>query len=273
MLVEFRFPLPLTLEEYRVGQLYTVAVETLENTDGDSQVDVVQDEPYTDHESHGPSGHFTFKIFHVGSKMPPLLRAVLPKSAGLLEEHAWNAFPECHTEYRNPWLGSRAGVTLVSRHVENDNGSLDNVFNLSDQQLRERTVVFVDIGGDIIAKNEMVANRHDPSRHVSNKTGRGPLVGQWHADPSSRPMMCAYKLADLRFHIFGLQTKAERALADYQRTLLLYFHKHLFCLLDEWHGMTLEEVRDFERQVKAQLLEKKRALTPSSSTSSLNSSA
>jgi hypothetical protein len=65
--------------------------------------------------------------------------------------------------------------------------------------------------------------------------------------------MCAYKLADLKFQVFGFQTKVENMLFSYQKNLLTNFHKLVFCILDEWHGLTMDDIRNMEDQIKKEL--------------------
>ena len=124
MLVEFRIVLPFTVDEYQVGLLYTVAIGSKEKSDGDSQVEIVTNEPY---ENERGRGQYTEKNFRFGSKMPRIADALLPESAKMTVEKAWNAYPICHTEYAIPFMGQRFFVSLDSKHVENDRGQTENV--------------------------------------------------------------------------------------------------------------------------------------------------
>jgi hypothetical protein len=99
-------------------------VQAKEKNDGDSQVEIVANEPYTD---DSESGQYTEKVIRFGSKMPRVFDVLLPESAKMMVEKAWNAYPICHTEYSVPFMGERFGVSLDSIHVENDIGQLPNV--------------------------------------------------------------------------------------------------------------------------------------------------
>ena len=92
---------------------------------------------------------------------------------------------------------------------------------------------------------------YDPATTVSQKTGRGPLAGNWISTCS--PVKCAYKHADIRFNMFGFQTKVENSVFNSQKNLLINFHKQVFCILDSWHGMTMEDIRNLEEQTKREL--------------------
>ena len=56
--------LPLTVEEYQIGQLYAVAEASKAETGGGDGVEVQQNKPFTDHAEYG-SGQYTYKIYHL----------------------------------------------------------------------------------------------------------------------------------------------------------------------------------------------------------------
>lgn len=87
---EYRIPLPISVEEYQVGQLYSVAEASKDNTGGGEGVEVVKNEPYQNAES---KGQYTFKIFRMESKVPKMIRKLFPKGSLNFHEHAWNAYP------------------------------------------------------------------------------------------------------------------------------------------------------------------------------------
>jgi len=68
--------------------------------------------------------------------------------------------------------------------------------------------------------------------------------------------MCSYKVVHASFEVWGLQTKVEDFIQRGIREILLLGHRQAFAWLDEWHGMTLEDVRAYERQKQAETNEK-----------------
>jgi hypothetical protein len=60
---EFRVVLPLSVEEYQVGQLYSVAEASKNETGGGEGVEVVKNEPFENAELG--KGQFTHKIYHL----------------------------------------------------------------------------------------------------------------------------------------------------------------------------------------------------------------
>lgn len=68
--------------------------------------------------------------------------------------------------------------------------------------------------------------------------------------------MCSYKVVHASFEVWGLQTRVEDFIQRSIRDILLLGHRQAFAWIDEWHGMTLDDVRDYERQKQAETNEK-----------------
>ena len=74
---EFRIPLPMSLEDYHVAQLWAVNEQSRQETGGGEGVEVVKNEPFEGLDFLGgkyTKGQYTYKIYHVDTKVPPLLR-------------------------------------------------------------------------------------------------------------------------------------------------------------------------------------------------------
>lgn len=106
-------------------------------------------------------------------------------------------------EFANPFLSSRFHIVIESRHAD-DAGDSENIFGLTEDELAQRKIIWVDIAGDKI--NDSRPDR-EPSTFLSKKTGRGNLQGEWWAE--HEPIMCCYKLVTIKFQVFGLQTRVE----------------------------------------------------------------
>lgn len=83
---------------------------------------------------------------------------------------------------------------------------------------------------------------------------RGPLVEGWRE--TDKPIMCSYKVVHASFEVWGLQTRVEDFIQRGIRDVLLLGHRQAFAWVDEWHGMTLDDVRAYERQKQAETNEK-----------------
>jgi hypothetical protein len=226
----------MTVKEHQVGQLYTVAKQSIEESDGSKAVEILVNEPYDDQEEDDnnnaddsdalfkPSalstvkrrGQFTHKIYHAASAAPSFLSALLPAPALRIHERAWNAYPYCRTVMSNEYLDHfRVHIETVHR---DDHGEAGNVFGLTEGQLAEREVIWLDIAdGD----GEQAAE-YDPRYFVSERTGRGPLGPDWR--DTAQPVMCVYKLVIIKVQYWGIQTVAESWGAKVQ-FVHLPFHK------------------------------------------------
>jgi len=244
---EFRIRLPMAVEEYQIGQLYSVAKSSSQETSNGEGVEVLKNEPFKE---DGLEGQYTEKIYHVGSRLPGWVKTFIPGSALRLEEKAWNAYPYCKTVLRSQFMGDKFTFTIESRHY-NDDGSQENVHNLKGEEA-QREIDFIDIATDKVDKKDYKAEE-DPTLVRSERAGRGPLVDGW---KDKQPMMTCYKLVTVEFKKFGLQGTVESFLQNFERNLFLKFHRQVYCWLDEWYGMALEDVRSFEAKTKADLDDK-----------------
>jgi hypothetical protein len=100
LIKEYRVTLPLTVEEYQVAQLFSVAEASKDNTGGGEGIEVLKNEPFTNYPLLGGkynSGQYTYKIYHLASKVPAFIRLLAPRGSLEIHEEAWNAYPYCRT--------------------------------------------------------------------------------------------------------------------------------------------------------------------------------
>ncbi|KAK4029176.1 hypothetical protein OUZ56_022183 [Daphnia magna] len=231
LIKEFRIPMPLSVDEYQFGQLYTFSVESLNNTGGGEGIEVIRSEPFKDvpmnNASH--SGQYTYKIYHMGSKAPGFVKAFMPKGSLEFHEESWNAYPYSKTVITNPKF-MKENFQVIIESIHHPGGpDVDNILGLSEEMLKEREVVHIDIANDKISSKDYKADL-DPTIYRSKKTGRGPLKGSWQ------------KSGRVENHIMNTE----------QRIFNL-FHRQIFCLLDDWCQMTMDDIRKFEDEVKKEL--------------------
>lgn len=250
---EYRIVLPLSTEEYHIGQLYGVAEASKNETGGGEGIEVIQnrpiepDEPF--YKEGDGKGQYTHKRFYLASKVPSLIRMLAPNNSLELDEKAWNCYPYCRTEYSNRYMGDAFHIIIETRHADGF-GDLPNVHNLTQQELVKRKVEVIDIANDTCDPKDY-KDTEDPKKFTSSKTGRGPLEGKW--QQNQNPVMCCYKLYRVLFKWRLLQTKVENTIMKSVRRLLFNFHRQVFCWLDRWYGMTIEEIRELEAETKKEL--------------------
>lgn len=86
--------------QYQVGQLWSVAEVSKNETGGGEGIEVLKNEPFKDFPLLGGkycSGQYTYKIYHLASKVPAFIRLLAPKGSLEIHEEAWNAYPYCRT--------------------------------------------------------------------------------------------------------------------------------------------------------------------------------
>ncbi|XP_039752657.1 phosphatidylinositol transfer protein alpha isoform [Pararge aegeria] len=254
LIKEYRVTLPLTVEEYQVGQLYCVAEVSKNETGGGEGIEVIKNEPFKDYPLLGgkySSGQYTYKIYHLASKVPAFIRLLAPKGSLEVHEEAWNAYPYCRTVLTNPgYMKENFIICIESLHVP-DVGDQANVHELPPDKLKIREVVHIDIANDPMSSADYKPET-DPTKFKSVKTGRGPLVGaNWKSEQN--PIMTCYKLVTAEFKWFGLQSKVENVIQKSERRLFTIFHRHVFCSIDDWFGMTMADIRAIEDRTKEEL--------------------
>ncbi|XP_065333666.1 phosphatidylinositol transfer protein alpha isoform isoform X5 [Cloeon dipterum] len=225
---EYRVTLPLTVEEYQVAQLYSVAEASKNNTGGGEGIEVLRNEPFDNHpllNGQYSQGQYTYKIYHLASKVPKFIRLLAPKGSLEVHEEAWNAYPYCRT--------------VITVH------------QLPEDRLKQREVVHIDIAHDPVQPSDYKADE-DPTKFKSEKTGRGPLVTKtWKNEVT--PVMTCYKLVTAEFKWFGLQGRVESFIQKSERRLFTNFHRQVFCWMDRWHGLTMDDIRAIEDETKKEL--------------------
>ena len=61
--------------------------------------------------------------------------------------------------------------------------------------------------------------------------------------------MCAYKVVRANCAIFGFQTTVENAILGQQRNIFTQTLNKAFITIDDWHGMSMEDIRKMEDEV------------------------
>uniref|UniRef100_A0A8C7Z7Y3 Phosphatidylinositol transfer protein membrane associated 2 n=1 Tax=Oryzias sinensis TaxID=183150 RepID=A0A8C7Z7Y3_9TELE len=254
LIKEYRIPMPMSVEEYRIAQLYMIQKKSREETCGEgSGVEILENKPYTD--GPGGTGQYTHKVYHIGMHIPSWFRSILPKAALRVEEESWNAYPYTRTRYTCPFV-EKFSIDIET-YYKSDTGNQPDVFNLSAADKRQRSIDPIDIVTDPIAPHEYKAEE-DPRFYKSVKTQRGPLRDDWieeyNNNPGKTPIMCAYKLCKVEFRYWGMQSKIERFIHDVGlRKVMVRAHRQAWCWQDEWYGLTIEDIRQLELETQLAL--------------------
>uniref|UniRef100_A0AAY4BW58 DDHD domain-containing protein n=1 Tax=Denticeps clupeoides TaxID=299321 RepID=A0AAY4BW58_9TELE len=257
LIKEYRIPMPMSVEEYRIAQLYMIQKKSREESCGEgSGVEILENRPYTD--GPGGEGQYTHKVYHIGMHIPSWFRSILPKAALRVEEESWNAYPYTRTRYTCPFV-EKFSIDIET-YYKPDTGTQTDVFNLSSAEKRQTSVDPIDIVKDPIPPHEYLVEE-DPKLYQSLKTRRGPLTDNWieeiNEDIDRTPVMCAYKLCKVEFRYWGMQSKIERFIHDVGlRKVMVRAHRQAWCWQDEWYGLTIEDIRQLELETQLALAAK-----------------
>ncbi|XP_037338340.2 membrane-associated phosphatidylinositol transfer protein 2-like isoform X6 [Pungitius pungitius] len=257
LIKEYRIPMPMSVEEYRIAQLYMIQKKSREESCGEgSGVEILENKPYTD--GPGGTGQYTHKVYHIGMHIPSWFRSILPKAALRVEEESWNAYPYTRTRYTCPFV-EKFSIDIET-YYKPDTGNQADVFNLSPVEKRQRSIDPIDIVTDPMSPHEYKAEE-DTRLFKSAKTQRGPLQDDWieeyNNDPGKTPIMCAYKLCKVEFRYWGMQSKIERFIHDVGlRKVMVRAHRQAWCWQDEWYGLTMEDIRHLELETQLALATK-----------------
>ncbi|XP_078511090.1 cytoplasmic phosphatidylinositol transfer protein 1-like [Lissotriton helveticus] len=233
---EYRICMPLSVEEYKIGQLYMISKHSHEQSSDGEGVEVVINEPF-EHPEYG-RGQYTEKRVHLNRKLPTWIRGFVPKIFYIIEK-AWNYYPYTITEYTCSFL-PKFQIRIETK-FENNNGCNENVFGgkpTPSDDVCQLDIAFDDLPQAYYKKSEDLTLFH------SQKTGRGPLVEGWRK--TSQPIMCSYKSVTVKFEVYGFQTRVESFTHKNIKDILLVGHRQAVAWMDEWYGMSLEDVRRFE---------------------------
>ncbi|XP_036132466.1 membrane-associated phosphatidylinositol transfer protein 2 isoform X1 [Molossus molossus] len=252
---EYRIPLPMTVEEYRIAQLYMIQKKSRDETYGEgSGVEILENRPYTD--GPGGSGQYTHKVYHIGMHIPSWFRSILPKAALRVVEESWNAYPYTRTRFTCPFV-EKFSIDIETFY-KTDAGENPDVFSLSPVERNQLTIDFIDIVKDSVPPNEY-RTEEDPKLFRSTKTQRGPLSDNWIEEHKQQllPIMCAYKLCKVEFRYWGMQSKIERFIHDTGlRKVMVRAHRQAWCWQDEWYGLNMENIRELEKEAQLMLSRK-----------------
>lgn len=255
--------MPLGVEEYRIAQLYMIAKKSRLESEGEgSGVEIITNEPYSD--GPGGSGQYTDKLYHIAAHLPVWLRSFLPKSLSTVREEAWNAYPYSKNMICTPYM-DRFSLEIESKYLVGGTKQ-DNVFNLDENELSERVVDVIDYVNDLSGADG--GEDENPLTYVSKKTQRGPLEKNWleayesgsseseagdeasSGDKPNKEFMCVYKICRVQFDRWPIQYKVEQFIHDYIRKTLVRAHRQAWAWQDEWHGLSLEQIREMERETQ-----------------------
>jgi hypothetical protein len=149
--------------------LYSVAEASKNETGGGDGIGVLKKEPCDDLPLLGGKyhkGQYTYKIYHLASKVSDFLMGIIPKRPLGVLEKVWDAYPYCKTVLSNPvYMKESFFIVIDSIHLA-DTGVQQNVNELPPEKLKDRVVVHIDIANDSVTTADYKPDE-DPTRKQS----------------------------------------------------------------------------------------------------------
>ncbi len=65
--------------------------------------------------------------------------------------------------------------------------------------------------------------------------------------------MWVYKVVICECKIWGLQSKIESKIMEVERSLFLRLHRRMYCSIDDWINLSMEQIRAFEDDTQKEL--------------------
>jgi hypothetical protein len=250
---EFRTPLPFSLAEYEIGSRYTAAKIKLLETGGEEGFESVISNEQREHPTLGLC-NYSYDILHLRQQLPSTMRTLAPTGSAEVSSHIYSRFPNEYTEITNPEY-MKENFHLNNTAITTD-GSVqqDNALNLSSEQLGPRSVETIDFFNDQVRSSDMVLTP-ELENCVHQARGETPLANNWQETETQQ--VVNYQYIDLEFRWWGLQDKMEITIIRDMRRIITMFHRRMYFWLDQWHGMTIQDVEAYEAKVVSQLNDKR----------------
>lgn len=225
--------LPMTTEEYAVGQHHTVVSMTESECAGDLKVELLASEKAV-HETLGKVQK-THKVMHLKSRIPRMLHSVIPEDACIVEEVSYNAYTRCHTVYKNKYF-SRDTFNMAFNTVNRDGGEvLENPFGYDPEHIGGIERISLDLHGAPVNPS------FDPSVYYHEESGRGRLSQDWVEAYRAKgmPLMVSYKHLTVEVNNFMMGWVSDE-IEKTMRNVITSVQQRIFCTMDEWYGKTID---------------------------------
>jgi hypothetical protein len=255
---EWRIIVPTVIPQYRVGSRYMASRIAREDKGGGEGIEVRRNEPFEDGERRGT---YTYKVYHIKSKIPGAIRWAVPESYLHFHEESWNYYPHYSTKDFIPGKEDSFYLHIESQHLPYRHGEPipDNPVGLTPDELKIRKVTYLDIVGHHPKPEKP---EEDMLNFVCPEAGvETPLTEDPDAVDKSKPpkwtevypgdMIVACKVVRFRFHWFGLNSAVHSFVMDklYPK-LFTNTHRKLMSWAKDWFPMDDQGLLEYETETE-----------------------
>jgi hypothetical protein len=256
---EFRIIVPTSLAQYRIGNLFMANRIAREDKGGGEGIELCKNEPYDEGDEHGI---YTYKIYHIKSKIPGAIRWAVPESYLHFHEESHNSYPHYLTTCTIPTKENDFFLHIESRHIAYTRGAEipDNLIGLTPEELAKRKVLYLDIVGhvpkpdapeyDLLGFSCPAAGINQPLHEKKPDKVDHSKLPAW-IDEYEGEMMMAIKVVKFRFHWKGLQSLVKSFLMEKTYPgLFTNTHRKLVSWIGEWGPMSQEDLNAYEAETE-----------------------
>ena len=158
-------------------------------------------------------------------------------------EETWDCYPDVKTVLTNGYKRLDGKFTISIHTIHRPGASMDDDPHKDNKKdIKEKDLSIVE--NDILTGGN---KENDVTAFQSQKTGRGKLTEDWiekAVKASEIPLMCCYTLVEIRFEVFGLQSKIEKILSGAVQNIIKDHYRKLFCTIDLWYDLSLDTIWD-----------------------------
>ena len=257
-IVEFRIIVPLALEKCGHASDYACFKRSAE-AKGESDSEGMEFVETYDYEENGEKGHFTHKVMHLKSKVPAVIRWVVPDKYLHITELSHSAFPHYLTEYEMPGMGKDFVLSTDTKHYDyKPNGKIpNNSANLTASELNQREIRYLDIlNGPIYDKSLNLKGFSYPEADIelmqSDKKVNEKEPPGWTLNYNG-PMTCIIKTVKFHFKWLGIQSAVEAfVLNSVFPEVFMDNHRAMIKWAPEWSKVSREDLTRMENEKQQQ---------------------
>ena len=85
--------MPLSLDEYQIGQLYSINETSKRETGGGEGVEILENKPFQGETNlcngRYTEGQYTYKKYYISNRLPSIFKMVVPTGMQEVHEKAW----------------------------------------------------------------------------------------------------------------------------------------------------------------------------------------
>lgn len=262
-IVEFRIFVPLTVEQCNKACSYACYKRSAD-AKGESESEGMEFVESRDFEENGEKGHFTHKIMHLKSKVPAVIRWVIPDKYLHIHERAHDAFPHYLTEYEMPGMGQDFVLSTDTKHYQYKPGEplIENSANLAESELKIREIRYLDIlNGPVYDKELKLQGVSYPEfgidELVSTKKANEKEIPGW-VENYKGPITCIIKTVRFHFKWLGVQTAVEAfVLNSVFPEVFIDNHRAMVKWAPDWAKLSMEDIIKLEKDKQGEDEKKK----------------